>query len=156
TYAAYLGHPAMPPATLPGALEYATSALREPQLSLAAVNALRSICDANRAILASCVGVGAFGSVAEMCMGEGGVPDTEKGKVLQSVASVIQAVDPVEGIAPVKPEDVTLRLDILVGVAHGLQRPSQPLEDAWTETEGGRLAQEAACMAQAREDPRAK
>ncbi|KAL1740166.1 hypothetical protein HDZ31DRAFT_77079 [Schizophyllum fasciatum] len=69
TYAAYLGHPAMPPATLPGTLEYATSALREPQLSLAAANALRSICDANCAILASCVGVGAFGSVAEMCVG---------------------------------------------------------------------------------------
>ncbi|KAL1742231.1 armadillo-type protein [Schizophyllum fasciatum] len=170
TYAAYLGHPAMPPATLPGALEYATSALREPRLSLAAANALRSICDANRAILASRVGVGAFGGVAEMCVGEGGVPDTEKGKVLQSVASVIQAVDPVEGIAPVEalvmplvnramsaqePEDVTLRLDILVGVARGLQRPSQPLEDAWTETEGGRLAQEAARMAQAREDARA-
>ncbi|KAI4518124.1 hypothetical protein K525DRAFT_209319 [Schizophyllum commune Loenen D] len=170
TYAAYLGHPAMPPATLPGALEYATSALREPRLSLAAATALRSICDANRAILASRVGVSAFGGVAEMCVGEGGVPDTEKGKVLQSVASVIQAVDPVEGIAPIEalvtplvnramsarePEDVTLRLDILVGVARGLQRPSHPLEDAWTESEGGRLAQEAARMAQARDDPRA-
>ena len=33
---------------------------------------------------------------------EFGVQDTEKGKVLQSVASVIQAVDPVEGIAPVE------------------------------------------------------
>ena len=64
----------MPPATLPGALEYATSALREPRLSLAAATALRSICDANRAILASRVGVSAFGGVAEMCVGEGGVP----------------------------------------------------------------------------------
>ncbi|KAI5888073.1 uncharacterized protein SCHCODRAFT_02705351 [Schizophyllum commune H4-8] len=170
TYAAYLGHPAMPPATLPSALEYATSALREPRLSLVAATALRSICDANRAILASRVGVSAFGGVAEMCVGEGGVPDTEKGKVLQSVASVIQAVDPVEGIAPVEalvtplvnramsarePEDVTLCLDILVGIARGLQRPSHPLEDAWTESEGGRLAQEAARMAQARDDPRA-
>ncbi|TRM55474.1 armadillo-type protein [Schizophyllum amplum] len=170
TYAAYLGHPAMPPATLPGALDYATDALREPRLSLVAANALRSVCDANRSILASRVGISAFGGVAEMCVGEGGVPDAEKGKVLQSVASVIQAVDPVEGIAPVEalvsplvsramsarePDDVILRLDILVGVARGLQRPSQPLEDAWTEGEGGRLAQEAARMAQAREDPRA-
>ncbi|TRM56832.1 hypothetical protein BD626DRAFT_517577 [Schizophyllum amplum] len=159
TYAAYLGHPAMPPATLPGALDYATGALREPRLSLVAANALRSVCDANRSNWR-----------------EGGVPDAEKGKVLQSVASVIQAVDPVEGIAPVEalvsplvsramsaredlrdhsPTMSSLRLDILVGVARGLQRPSQPLEDAWTEGEGGRLAQEAARMAQAREDPRA-
>ncbi|KAJ7913261.1 hypothetical protein B0H13DRAFT_2271229 [Mycena leptocephala] len=64
---------------------------------LQAALALRSLCDANRRALAS--RIDAF---AEVHAGLGGVPDSEKGKVLQSIASVIQALPPAEAVAPVE------------------------------------------------------
>lgn len=79
------------------AVSYVVSALREPQLCLAAANALRDLCDTNRAALAP--HIGAF---AELHAGLGGIPDTESAKVLQSIASVIQALPPDEEIPPVE------------------------------------------------------
>ncbi|KAJ7872866.1 hypothetical protein B0H14DRAFT_3562282 [Mycena olivaceomarginata] len=66
-------------------------------LRIQAALALRSLCDANRRALAA--RISAF---AEVHAGLGGVPDSEKWKVLQSIASVIQALPPAEGVAPVE------------------------------------------------------
>ena len=102
------------PSLLMNAISYVVSALPEPSLCLPAANALRDLCDANRAALAP--HIGAF---AELHAGLTGIPvsgvvvpyisifsafppqDTEKSKVLQSIASVIQALPPEEGIPPV-------------------------------------------------------
>lgn len=96
------------------AISYVVAALPEPSLCLPAANALRDLCDANRAALAP--HIGAF---AELHAGLTGIPvsevvvrhefifsvlasqDTEKSKVLQSIASVIQALPPEEEIPPV-------------------------------------------------------
>ncbi|KAJ7696961.1 hypothetical protein B0H17DRAFT_1177748 [Mycena rosella] len=131
--------------------------------------ALRSLCDANRRALA-----GRISAFAEVHAGLGGVPDSEKGKVLQSIASVIQALPPAEAVAPVEalvgplleqlgaalgaagahPEAARLaailQLEILAGVARGLTRTSDPL--AFDEDESG--GAEADAVRAAREDPR--
>ncbi|KAJ7653619.1 hypothetical protein DFH06DRAFT_1474761 [Mycena polygramma] len=131
--------------------------------------ALRSLCDANRRALAS--RIGAF---AEVHAGLGGIPDSEKGKVLQSIASVIQALPPAEGIAPIEamvgpilqrlsaaigavgaqPEAARLaailQLEILAGVAKGLTRTADP--SAFDEDDSG--GAEAEAVRAAREDPR--
>ncbi|KAJ7859421.1 hypothetical protein B0H13DRAFT_1544947, partial [Mycena leptocephala] len=39
-----------------------------------------------------------IGAFAEVHAGLGGVPDSEKGKVLQNIASVIQALPPAEAM----------------------------------------------------------
>ncbi|KAF8124319.1 armadillo-type protein [Boletus edulis] len=88
--------PTLSPSLLMNAISYVVSALSEPSLCLPAANALRDLCDANRAALAP--HIGAF---AELHAGLTGIPDTEKSKVLQSIASVIQALPPEEGIPPV-------------------------------------------------------
>ncbi|KDQ56073.1 hypothetical protein JAAARDRAFT_36863 [Jaapia argillacea MUCL 33604] len=85
------------PSLLMNAISYVVSALPEQALCLHAANALRDLCDANRAALAP--HVGAFG---ELHAGLNGIPDTEKSKVLQSIASVIQGLLPEEEIAPVE------------------------------------------------------
>ncbi|KAG2116287.1 hypothetical protein DEU56DRAFT_932400, partial [Suillus clintonianus] len=64
---------------------------------LPAANALRNLCDANCAALAP--HIGAF---AELHAGLSGIPDTEKRKVLRSIASVIQALSPEEEISPIQ------------------------------------------------------
>ena len=98
------------------AITYVVSALTDPHLCLFAANALRDLCDANRIALAP--HVSAFG---ELHAGLTGIPvcphaphelrtissdaslqDTEKAKVLQSIASVIQALPPVESIPAVE------------------------------------------------------
>lgn len=65
-------------------------------LSLQAANALRDLCDANRTALAP--HIAAFG---QLHAGLVGVPEVERAKVLQSIASVIQALNPEEGIESV-------------------------------------------------------
>lgn len=106
--------PTSSPSLLTNAISYVVAALPEPSLCLPAANALRDLCDANRAALAP--HIGAF---AEVHAGLTGIPvsdvivprvsifsvcvyqDTEKSKVLQSIASVIQALPPEEEIPPV-------------------------------------------------------
>ncbi|KAH7882096.1 armadillo-type protein, partial [Phlebopus sp. FC_14] len=88
--------PTSSPSLLMNAISYVVAALPEPALCLPAANALRDLCDANRSALAP--HIGAF---AELHAGLTGIPDTEKSKVLQSIASVIQALPPEEEIPPV-------------------------------------------------------
>jgi len=78
-------------------LGYVVPALSDASLCLPAANALRDLCDANRSALAP--HITAFG---ELHAGLSRVQDTEKAKVLQSIASVIQALPPEEEIGPVE------------------------------------------------------
>lgn len=78
-------------------LGYVVPALSDTSLCLPAANALRDLCDANRSTLAP--HITAFG---ELHAGLSRVQDTEKAKVLQSIASVIQALPPEEEIGPVE------------------------------------------------------
>ncbi|KAI0369534.1 ARM repeat-containing protein [Pilatotrama ljubarskyi] len=134
------------PSPLMNAITYVVSALPDPSLCLFAANALRDLCDANRAALAP--HIGAFG---ELHAGLTGIPDTEKAKVLQSIASVIQALPPAEEIPPVEaivspvisrlfgalqsagqlPEEARAmavqQLETLTGVARGLTRVTDSL-----------------------------
>ncbi|KAI9431177.1 ARM repeat-containing protein [Lactarius indigo] len=124
-------------------LSYVALALSEVNLCLPAANALRDLCDANRAALAP--HITAFG---ELHAGLSSVQDTEKAKVLQSISSVIQALPPDEEIPPIEvivqpvvaklfqalqsssqiPEEARelaiQQLQILSGVAKGLTRTS--------------------------------
>ncbi|KAG1884709.1 armadillo-type protein [Suillus subluteus] len=85
------------PSLLMNAISYVVTALPEPALCLLAANALRDLCHANRAAL-----VPHIGAFAELHAGLSGIPDTEKSKVLQSIASVIQALPPEEEIPPIQ------------------------------------------------------
>lgn len=105
-------------------VSYVVSALTDPLLCLQAAIALRNLCDANRKVLAP--QIGAF---AELHAGLGSIPvwsclaipsvptnmkaqDTEKSKVLQSIASVIQALPPGEGIPPIEVEFSSQKADL--------------------------------------------
>ncbi|KAJ7432478.1 hypothetical protein B0H11DRAFT_808219 [Mycena galericulata] len=169
TYSAYFT--TQPPEALGAPLRYVLGALADPEpgVCLQGALALRSLCDANRRALA-----GQIGAFAEVHAGIGGVPDSEKGKVLQSIASVIQALPPAEGVGPVEalvrpvlqrlaealgaagahPEPARLaailQLEILAGIARGLTRTADPL--AFDEDDGG--GEEGEAVRVAREDPR--
>ncbi|KIN96655.1 hypothetical protein M404DRAFT_931992 [Pisolithus tinctorius Marx 270] len=138
--------PASSPSLLMNAISYVAAALPEPSLCLPAANSLRDLCDANRVALAP--HIGAFG---ELHAGLTGIPDTEKSKVLQSIASVIQALPPEEEIPPILaivnpvveklgqalgsssqlPEEarsvMILQLQTLTGVSKGLTRTTDSL-----------------------------
>ncbi|PCH43249.1 ARM repeat-containing protein [Wolfiporia cocos MD-104 SS10] len=103
------------------AISYVVAALPEPTLCLPAANALRDLCDANRTALAP--HISAFG---ELHAGLTGIPDTEKSKVLQSIASVIQALPPAEAVPPV---DVIVS-PVVVKLHEALQSTSLPPEEA--------------------------
>ncbi|RDX49711.1 ARM repeat-containing protein [Lentinus brumalis] len=156
---------------LMNAINYVVSALTDPNLCLFAANALRDLCDANRIALAP--HISAFG---ELHASLTGIPDTEKAKVLQSIASVIQALPPVEGIPVVEaivgpvvaklfealrsanqlPEEAramaVLQLETLTGVAKGLTRATDTIL-ALDESPELQTAMEN--MTRARADPRA-
>ena len=104
-------------------LTYVVSALTDPSLSLSAAVALRNLCEANRKDLAA--HIGAFG---ELHAGLDRIPvrslilffppdihhpqDSEKSKVLQSIASVIQAMPPIDEIPVIEvSSESTLRFD---------------------------------------------
>jgi hypothetical protein len=78
-------------------LNYVVTALTDPALCLQAAVALRNLCDTNRKALAP--HIVAFGQLHN---GLEGIPDSEKSKVLQSIASVIQALPPQEMVSPVE------------------------------------------------------
>ncbi|THV01907.1 ARM repeat-containing protein [Dendrothele bispora CBS 962.96] len=122
-------------------VSYVVQALPVQTLCLQAASALRNLCDANRKALAP--QIGAF---AELHAGLAQVPDSEKSKVMESIASVIQALPPMEEIPPVEvivnpiiqkmgelirspntlPAEARasaiLQLETLAGVAKGLTR----------------------------------
>ncbi|KAI0051285.1 hypothetical protein FA95DRAFT_1676011 [Auriscalpium vulgare] len=167
--------PTSSPALLMNVLTYVVAALPEPALCLQAANALRDLCDANRTALAP--HISAFG---ELHAGLVGVPDTEKAKVLQSIASVIQALPPAEEIPPVEaivapvvarlfqalqsssqlPDESRAlafqQLQTLTGVAKGLTRAAElgGLDDppALEETERMQRARDDPRMLRVRED----
>ncbi|EPT00042.1 hypothetical protein FOMPIDRAFT_1163505 [Fomitopsis schrenkii] len=131
---------------LMSAVSYIAAALPEYALCLPAANALRDLCDANRVALAP--HINAFG---ELHANMTGIPDTENAKVLQSIASVIQALSPSEAIPPIEailnpvvaklhaalessaelPDEaraITIQhLQTIAGVAKGLTRTSDSL-----------------------------
>ncbi|KAJ7855598.1 hypothetical protein B0H14DRAFT_3865185 [Mycena olivaceomarginata] len=172
TYAAYFTTRA--PEALLAPLRYVLGALGDADagVCLQAALALRSLCDANRRALAA--RISAF---AEVHAGLGGVPvRLGERKVLQSIASVIQALPPAEGVAPVEalvgpvlqrlgaalgaaaahPEPARataiLQLEFLAGIARGLTRTADPLAFDEDDAEGGGVEVEAVRVA--REDPR--
>ncbi|TFK33337.1 armadillo-type protein [Crucibulum laeve] len=127
-------------------LGYVVSALTDPSLCLQAAVALRNLCDANRKALAP--HIAAFG---ELHAGLEQIPDSERGKVLQSIASVIQALPPDQEIPPIEgivnpiilkldmalqsssvlPDEARamaiLQLETLAGIAKGLTRTTEGL-----------------------------
>ncbi|KAK6985163.1 hypothetical protein R3P38DRAFT_3291974 [Favolaschia claudopus] len=167
TYAAYFT--TRSPDAVLSPLGYVLGALKDPGVCLQAALALRSLCDANRRALAA--RIRAF---AEVHAGMGGVPDSEKAKVLQSIASVIQALPPTEGIAPTEAMVMSilqrlgvalsavtthpdaarataiLQLEVLAGIARGLTRTTEARR--LDEDESG--GPEAAAVRAAREDSR--
>ncbi|KAI0633121.1 ARM repeat-containing protein [Trametes polyzona] len=158
------------PSPLMSAITFVVAALPHPALCLSAANALRDLCDANRTALAP--HISAFG---ELHAGLTGIPDTEKAKVLQSIASVIQALPPVEEIPPIEaivspvvaklfealqsaaqlPDEARAlavqQLETLTGVARGLTRVSDSLLALDDSPEVQAAMEE---MNRAREDPR--
>lgn len=110
-------------------IQYVVEALSEPPLCLPAANALRSLCDANRAALAP--HLHAFGALhaslpnipvsVEQILSHSidlRFQDTERSKVLQSISSVIQALPPEDEIGPVEvrglflPTNKGVRVDV--------------------------------------------
>ncbi|KAG6853078.1 hypothetical protein C0991_007008 [Blastosporella zonata] len=160
------------PGLLMSVLTYVASALTDPLLCLQAAIALRNLCDANRKALAP--EIGAFGQLHAAL---GSIPDSERSKVVQSIASVIQALPAHDEIEPITaivnpivgklaealqsssslPEEALViiinQLETLSGVAKGLTRSSDGLvilgeRDSETQTQ-------VEAMERAREDPRA-
>ncbi|KAF8188698.1 armadillo-type protein [Pholiota molesta] len=153
-------------------LTYVVSALPDPSLSLSAATALRNLCEANRQALA--VHIGAFG---ELHAGLSNIPDSEKSKVLQSIASVIQAMPPSEEIPAIEaiinpivqklyeclqtanelPDEARtltiLHLETLAGVAKGLTRSAEGLGALEDDSDAG--SNELQVVKLARQDPRA-
>ncbi|KAG6875593.1 hypothetical protein C0992_003155, partial [Termitomyces sp. T32_za158] len=127
-------------------LTYVASALTDPALCLQAAIALRNLCDANRKALAP--EIGAFGQLHAAL---GSIPESEKSKVVQSIASVIQALPAHEQIEPITaivdpiarklaealqsssslPDEsrtiIILELETLSGLAKGLTRTTDGL-----------------------------
>ncbi|KAG5635745.1 hypothetical protein H0H81_010228 [Sphagnurus paluster] len=122
------------PGLLMSVLTYVASALTDPSLCLQAANALRNLCDANRKALAP--QIGAF---AELHAALGSIPDSEKSKVVQSIASVIQALPAHDEISPIQAivDPIVIKLveamhssallETLSGVAKGLTRSTDGL-----------------------------
>ncbi|OBZ74388.1 Importin-13 [Grifola frondosa] len=158
------------PSLLMNAISYVVAALTVPTLCMPAANALRDLCDANRTALAP--HISAFG---ELHAGVTNIPDTEKSKVLQSIASVIEALPPAEEIPPVEaivnpvvsklfealqlsarlPDEARAvaiqQLETLTCVAKGLTRTADSL---LVLDESPAVQEETERMRRARDDPR--
>ncbi|CUA76173.1 Myb-binding protein 1A [Homo sapiens] [Rhizoctonia solani] len=78
------------------AVGYVVAALEEPVVCGDAARALKELCDANRVRLAP--HIQSFGELHQRLPR---IPANEKGKVLQSIASVIQALPPAQAIDPI-------------------------------------------------------
>ncbi|KAF8632069.1 hypothetical protein AX15_002067 [Amanita polypyramis BW_CC] len=176
TYSSWFAtQPGQPPGSagpnlLLSALNYIVSALEDPGLCLHAANSLRNLCDANRKALAP--HISAFG---ELHARIDNIPDSEKNKIVQSIASIVQALPPDEEIAPVEaivqpivqklglalqssvtlPDEARsvaiLHLETLSGIARGLTRMN---EDALGAEEDPVIQAELEKIRKAREDLR--
>ncbi|KAJ3980905.1 armadillo-type protein [Lentinula detonsa] len=122
-------------------ISYIVQSLPDRMLSLQAATALQNLCDANKTSLGP--RIGAF---AELHSGLAQIPDSEKSKVMESIANVIQAIPPLEAIptvevivnpivsrilevlqsqnmAPTEARDIcVVQLETLAGLAKGLTR----------------------------------
>ncbi|KAK2462484.1 hypothetical protein APHAL10511_005454 [Amanita phalloides] len=158
------------PNLLLSALTYIVSALEDTSLCLHAANALRNLCDANRKALAP--HISAFG---ELHARIDNIPDSEKNKIVQSIASIIQALPPKEEIAPVEaivqpvvqnltsalqssivlPDEArsmaVLHLETLSGISKGLTRTN---EDSFGTEDDSAAQEELEKIRKAREDLR--
>ncbi|KAI6009284.1 armadillo-type protein [Pisolithus marmoratus] len=127
--------PTSTPSLLMNAISYVVAALPEPSLCLPAANSLRDLCDANRVALAP--HIGAFG---ELHAGLTGIPDTEKSKVLQSIANsshttivnpVVEKLGQALGSSSQLPDEarlvMILQLQTLTGISKGLTRTTDSL-----------------------------
>jgi len=81
----------------PDVISYVVAALPEPSLCLQAANALRDLCDANRVALAPHIS-----AIWRASRRLGWRTRYREAKVLQSIASVIQALPPEEEIPPIE------------------------------------------------------
>ncbi|CAE6434915.1 unnamed protein product [Rhizoctonia solani] len=97
------------------AVGYVVAALEEPVVCGDAARALKELCDANRVRLAP--HIQSFGELHQRLPR---IPANEKGKVLQSIASVIQALPPAQAIDPI--------LGVVTPVVTSLAYPEQPPE----------------------------
>ncbi|KAJ7056646.1 armadillo-type protein [Mycena amicta] len=171
TYTTYFTH--RPPTELAGPLHYVIDALwdEDRQVGVEAAIALRGLCDANRQALAERIS-----SFAQVHARLDGVPDQSKQKVLQSIASVIQALPPAEAIAPLEsmvapivhklktainaaemhPEAARAvaiqHFDIIAAIAKGLTRITDALAGDYDGSVDGQA--EIVMLRAAREDPR--
>ncbi|KAM6493497.1 Armadillo-type fold [Amanita muscaria] len=152
------------------ALNYIIPALEDPNLCLHAANALRNLCDANRKALAPHISL--FG---ELHARMDHIPDSEKSKLVQSITSIIQALQPDEEITPIEaiiqpiiqkltsalqssvalPDQArsmaVLHLETLSGVAKGLTRIN---EDVFGTDDGPVVKEELEKIQNARVDLR--
>ncbi|KAJ3868242.1 armadillo-type protein [Lentinula novae-zelandiae] len=152
-------------------ISFIVQALPDQMLSLQAASALRNICDANRTALAP--QIGAF---AELHAGLAQIPDSEKSKVMESIASVVQALPPLDAIPTIEvivgpilsrifsvlqsqnmasaaARDIcVLQLETLTGIAKGLTRISA-FGDGLSDEEPGD-DKELQSIEAARQDPR--
>ncbi|GAA6015280.1 hypothetical protein JCM11491_000997 [Sporobolomyces phaffii] len=83
------------------AIQFVVHSLSEPSLIAYAVRSLRALCDSNRRELTGHVGefVGILGGLEQQ--GQGRVDESELAKVLESVASVVQALDKTQIVEPI-------------------------------------------------------
>ncbi|KAG6844170.1 hypothetical protein H0H87_009289 [Tephrocybe sp. NHM501043] len=169
TYSSWFAsQPNNPPGLLMSVLTYVASALTDPLLCLQAAIALRNLCDANRKALAP--EIGAFGQLHAAL---GSIP---KSKVVQSIASVIQALPALDEIEPISaivnpivgklaealqsssslPDEsrtiIINQLETLSGVAKGLTRSTDGLVILGERDSESQTQLEA--MERARDDPR--
>lgn len=99
------------------------NALPDQAICLPAANALRDLCDNNRVALAPHIA-----SFGELHAGLSGISDFEKAKVLQSIASVIQALPLDDQISPVEVSHNESLPDIrsdVANIGHRLSRSVQ-------------------------------
>ncbi|GAA6064370.1 hypothetical protein JCM10212_004103 [Sporobolomyces blumeae] len=105
------------------AVQFVVSALQSsPDLVPHAARALRGLCDANRKVLVGHVGdfVGVLASL------EGSIDEVELAKVLESVASVVQALEPEQAIDPL----LTLANPIISRLQAAVQGQAATAEEA--------------------------
>ncbi|GAA5940738.1 hypothetical protein JCM3775_004883 [Rhodotorula graminis] len=147
------------------AVSFVVAGLQEPELVPGAARALRGLCDANRKVL-----VGHVASFVQVLGGlEGKIDDAELVKVLESVASVVQAlpenevVEPllilanptiaklassVQGLAQGQPDDARdlalQQLSYLTALSRGLSDPEDDLVDLDASLDDSQLVRDSA------------
>ncbi|GAA5900459.1 hypothetical protein JCM5296_001552 [Sporobolomyces johnsonii] len=104
------------------AVTFVVSGLQEPELVPQAARALRGLCDANRKVL-----VGHVGDFVGVLAGlEGKVDDSELVKVLESVASVVQALPEEQVVEPL----LTLANPLVSKLSSAVQGQAQSPEES--------------------------